>query len=157
LPDRAAGAGGGRAGGESQAHKILKEFIAATPSLVGASKNATSRCEFALRSADEIDVLFQSREEWVGVEVKASTSDGNLRDYQRGLYQVVKYRALLEAQARIDHPDHTPQVRVLLALELALPAQLRQVAKALDVVLLERVGEMAEFAIAKNMRRTARG
>ncbi|MCW5297763.1 hypothetical protein DXT88_06195 [Herbaspirillum lusitanum] len=142
----------GRAGGESPQHRALKEFIAAQPALVGAQPDIQSHCEYGLRSGDAIDVLFKSATEWIGVEVKASTSDGNLRDYERGLYQVVKYKAVLEAQARIDHPLRPPKVRVLLALELALPLELRPVAKALAVDLIEHIGEQSEFAIAKNMR-----
>jgi hypothetical protein len=65
----------------------------------------------------------------------------------------VKYQAVLEAQAHVDHHAQPPKVRVLLALELALPAELRPVATALGVGLLEHVDELPEFAIAKNMRR----
>lgn len=147
--------GGGRAGGESPQHRALKEYIAAHPELVGAPPNTKGLCEFALRSADAIDVLFRCPQSWVGVEVKASTSDGNVRDYERGLYQIVKYRAVLEAQTRIEHPAQPPQVHVVLALELALPDELRPVATALGIPLLEQVGEIPEFAIAKNKRRAA--
>nr|WP_314622612.1 hypothetical protein [uncultured Noviherbaspirillum sp.] len=149
--------GGGWAGGESPQHRALKEYIAAHPELVGAPPNTKGLCEFALRSADAIDVLFRSRESWVGVEVKASTSEGNVRDYERGLYQIVKYRALLEAQTRIEHAAQPPQVNVILALELALPNELRPVATALGIPLLEYVGEIPEFVIAKNKRRSAYG
>jgi hypothetical protein len=89
------------------------------------------------------------------VEVKASTSEGNSRDYERGLYQVVKYRAVLEAQTRIEQPAQPPQVHVILALEMALPDTLRPVAKALGIRVIENVGEIPEFAIAKNKRRVA--
>ncbi|MDN2677667.1 hypothetical protein [Janthinobacterium sp. SUN033] len=146
---------GGLAGGESPQHRALKEYIASHPELVKAPADAKRFCEFALRSADAIDVLFKSPQSWVGVEVKASTSEGNQRDYERGLYQIVKYRAVLEAQARIDHPIQPPQVHVVLALEMALPDALRPIAKALDITMLEHVGEIPEFAIAKNKRRSA--
>jgi DNA topoisomerase VI subunit B len=76
---------------------------------------------------------------WVGVEVKSRVSDGNPDDYERGLYQVVKYKAVLEAQARIDYPDNPPEVHVLLALENELPADRRELAAALRVRYLERV------------------
>jgi hypothetical protein len=145
----------GRAGGESPQHEALKEFIATHPELVDAPTGTKGMCEFALRSADEIDVLFKSPQLWVGVEVKASTSEGNFRDYERGLYQVVKYRAVLEAQARIDHPGCPPDVRVVLALEMSLPNSLYAVADALGIRLIENIGEIPEFAIAKNKRRTS--
>lgn len=161
LPDpteddaQGSASGGGRAGGESPQHRALKEYIAAHPELVGAPPNTKGLCEFALRSADAIDVLFRSPQSWVGVEVKASTSEGNVRDYERGLYQIVKYRAVLEAQTRIEHPAQPPQVHVVLALEMALPDELRPAATALGIPLLEHVGDIPEFAIAKNKRRGA--
>lgn len=148
------GAAGGRAGGESPQHRALKEFIATHPSLVSALPGTRALCEYALRSGDAIDVLFQSTDEWIGVEVKASTSEGNLRDYERGLYQFIKYKAVLEAQAKIDSPLRPPKVRVFLALELELPRELHPVAKALSVDLIEHIGDLPEFAIAKNMRRS---
>lgn len=153
TPDSATS--GGLAGGESPQHRALKEYIASHPELVKAPVDAKRFCEFALRSADAIDVLFKSPQSWVGVEVKASTSEGNPRDYERGLYQIVKYRAVLEAQARIDHPIQPPQVHVVLALEMALPDALRPIAKALGITMLEQVGEIPEFATAKNKRRSA--
>lgn len=36
-------------------------------------------------------------------------------------YQAVKYRAVLEAQTKIDHPAERPIVKVVLALDRALP------------------------------------
>ena len=149
----ASAVGGGRAGGESPQHRALKEYIAAHPELVGAPPDTKGLCEFALRSADAIDVLFKSAQSWVGVEVKASTSEGNQRDYERGLYQIVKYRAVLAAQARIDYPTQPLQVHVVLVLEMALPDELRPIAMALGIPMLEHVGDIPDFAIFRNKRR----
>lgn len=132
---------GGWGGGESEAHKALKRYVRGHPELVGASIDWEAQEEFALRSADELDVMFRSDRVWIGVEVKSKVSDGNRSDYERGIYQVVKYRAVLEAQARMDYPEDPPEVRVVLLLERDLPDEYRELAAALDVQVMERVGE----------------
>ncbi|NHZ99686.1 hypothetical protein [Massilia sp. CCM 8734] len=125
--------GGGWGGGESEQHKALKLFVKNHPELVGADASWFSSNEYVLRSGDEIDVFFKSEDWWIGVEVKSAVSDGLERDYERGLYQVVKYQAVLEAQALIDCPDKPPQVRVFLVLESLLPKKYVEVAKRLKV------------------------
>lgn len=128
---------GGWAGGESLAHKALKRFVLEHPELCGANASWFAQEEYALRSGDELDVMFKSDKLWIGVEVKSRTSDQLLSDYERGLYQVVKYKAVLEAQARVDRPGNPPSVRVLLALETQLPKVYRELADALGVQCLE--------------------
>lgn len=140
---------GGWGGGESEAHKALKRYVLDHPELVGASADWNAQEEFALRSADELDVMFRSDRIWIGVEVKSKVSDGNPSDYERGIYQVVKYRAVLEAQARIDHPHDPPEVRVVLALERQLPNECRRVADALGVRVVELVSVEAGTATHK--------
>jgi hypothetical protein len=133
------GGRGGWGGGESEAHKALKRQVHDHPELVGAERDWFAQEEFALRSGDEIDVMFKSPSVWIGVEVKSRVSDALLSDYERGLYQVVKYRAVLEAQARIDHPGTPPEVRVLLALESSLPDRYRSLATLLGVKHLDHI------------------
>ena len=82
--------------------------------------------------------MFKSDRLWIGVEVKSKVSDRLPSDYERGLYQTVKYRAVMEAQARVDHPDAPPAVRVFLVLEGELPVEYRQIAKALGAELREK-------------------
>lgn len=131
---------GGWGGGESQAHKALKLFVLKNPALFGAPVDCwLQETEHALHSGDGLDVMFKSEKMWFGVEVKSRASEGNLDDYRRGLFQVVKYRAVLEAQARIDHPAGPPLVRVILVLESRLPSELRHVAEMLDVPFIEEV------------------
>jgi hypothetical protein len=83
--------------------------------------------------------MFKSDRVWIGVEVKSKVSDRLPSDYERCLYQVLKYRAVLEAQARIDHPCEPPEVRVMLVLESALPASYKAMAAELEVPLIEGV------------------
>ena len=101
--------------------------------------DADGQCRYALRSADELDVMFISDRTWLGVEVKSRVSDWNIADYERGIYQVVKYRAVLEAQARIDSPGAMPEIHVVLVLERELPTTYRALAAQLGVTIIERV------------------
>jgi len=88
-------------GGESKAHLALKKHIAEHPELFssyGDFKNGT--IEFRLDSGDEVDVLFQNNEQTLAVEVKTDTaSQGELT---RGIFQCVKYRAVLRAMYDIE-------------------------------------------------------
>ena len=130
---------GGMGGGESPEHHALKEYVLAHPEMFGAQTSWKAEPEFILRSLDAIDVMFRSEDVWIGVEVKSSVSERNISDYERGLYQVIKYKAVLEAQALIDRPKNPPKVHVYLALQKALPAQFRGVAHALGVECFENV------------------
>lgn len=133
----------GWGGGESEAHLALKHYVRDHPELVGAGADWEAKVEYALRSADELDVMFTSDQAWIGVEVKSRVSDGNPADYERGIYQVVKYRALLEAQALVDSPEFQPEIRVVLLLERELPAVYHTLAAQLGVTVIERVGPRA--------------
>ena len=53
------------------------------------------RSSNCLPSGDTIDVLFRNGLDWIAVEVKSSLS--NSLDITRGLFQCVKYRAVIEA------------------------------------------------------------
>lgn len=137
---------GGWAGGESQAHKDLKRFVLEHPAICGAEAGWFSQEEYALRSGDELDVMFKSDRQWIGVEVKSRTSDQLPRDYERGIYQAVKYKAVMDAQARVDHPDAPPEVRVLLVLETRLPNLYRDLARNLGVNCVEELSSVMKAA-----------
>jgi hypothetical protein len=62
-------------GGESPAHKALKQYVERNPGIVGVSGGAEVFPEYALPSLDKIDVLFKSPNLWTAVEVKSSVSD----------------------------------------------------------------------------------
>lgn len=115
---------GGWCGGESEAHLALKHFVRDHPELVGAQAGWDAKVEYALRSSDELDVIFISDQTWIGVEVKSRVSDGNLADYERGIYQVVKYRALLEAQALVILRSLNPRFVLCCFLSGSFPASI---------------------------------
>ncbi len=88
-------------GGESPAHRMLKEYVANHPELFrryGQFDQGT--VEAKLRSGDEVDVLFHNDDQILAVEVK--TADAAPGEITRGLYQCVKYRAVLRAMCDVD-------------------------------------------------------
>jgi hypothetical protein len=133
------GTGGYGKGGESEQHFALKTFIAANPDLVGAKIGDEAYTEYVLPSLDTIDVLFKGSHCWTAVEVKSQISDHLPSDYERGLYQCVKYRAILEAM-RVDGHYRVPtEIEVVLVLQTKLPKDYRELAKSLQVRVLEKV------------------
>lgn len=83
-------------GGESEAHRDLKHFVAQHPELVGLPRSAApGSTEFRLPSGDVVDVLFVWQGVRHAVEVKSHISSDE--DITRGLFQCVKYDAVLRA------------------------------------------------------------
>lgn len=109
-----------RAGGESDAHKRLKMYVAENPALVGARGRDTGTVEYQLPSGDCLDVLFRGNREWTAVEVKSRLS--GVDDLARGLFQCVKYQAVLEAVRAAEGIRRS--VRAVLVLESRLPSRL---------------------------------
>ncbi|MFQ5644819.1 MAG: hypothetical protein ACE5FQ_14135 [Thiogranum sp.] len=126
-------------GGESPEHVALKNHILANPGLVGANTNDEGFIEYPFPSLDTVDVLFKSNGRWIAVEVKSRISDQIEKDYERGLYQCVKYRSLLEAMQKDERYDVPDSIQVKLVLEKSLPEKYRITAKSLDVVVIDDV------------------
>lgn len=91
--------GGGRRhgkGGESKEHKALRLWTMKNPHKVDSRfAGAIAETEFDLLSGDRVDVMLRHQTKWIALEVKSRRS--NEADYTRGVYQCVKYRAVLEA------------------------------------------------------------
>ena len=116
---RRPGARGGT--GEGTSHKTLKEYIRANPLSVGIKlKGTKAEIEKNLPSGDRIDVSFENRTFWIGVEAKSDQSDEE--DIRRGLYQCVKYRTVMEAVCAVEGIKRN--IRVLLALGGPFPQSL---------------------------------
>ena len=130
------GASNFRGGGESKKHKELKEFIAKNPQLLGLPANvAPGETEHGLPSGDSLDVFFQRKDEHIGVEVKSLISP--LHDIVRGLFQCVKYQAVLEArQASEQCPQNT---RTVLILEGEFPKELIPLKNILGIEMVDNV------------------
>ena len=131
--------GRGYGGGESPEHKRLKEHIRDNPDLVGAGSDWKATPEYPLPTLDEIDVLFQSENACIAVEVKSRVSDASRDDYERGIYQVVKYQAILEAMHRAGDPEGRPSTTAFLVVQTALRARERALAQCLGVSVIEGV------------------
>lgn len=125
----------GRAGGETEDHRRLKEYVKGNPQLIGLSKSLCGEIEYPFASGDELDVLFKCGRNWVGVEVKSARSD--TPDIMRGIFQCVKYKALIEATQRYEQVDVGS--RVVLVLGGTLPPELRRVVGLLKIELVEKV------------------
>ena len=116
--------------GESEAHKRLKDYIARHPRTVGLNKSlAPGETEYQLPSGDIPDVLFQNTRRRIAVEVKSHIS--NEADLRRGLFQCVKYRAVLRACRSLE--GGTYETDAILAIEGSLPKELIPVRNTLGV------------------------
>lgn len=122
--------------GESQSHRALKEYILNTPSIVQVSdRYGPGKPEHEIPSGDRIDVFFDAGKEWVGVEVKSSLSSE--ADIVRGIFQCVKYSAVLNAVLSYEQIDI--HARAVLVLEGGLPHSCITLKNALGVKVFERV------------------
>lgn len=123
-------------GGESENHRLLKEFVAVHPEAIGLPKGTPKgKPEYPLPSGDSLDVSFQGKDAWVGVEVKSALSDQS--DIVRGLFQCVKYQAVMEAFQRASAiPQNS---RTILVLEGKLPNRLLPLKNILGIEVVESI------------------
>ncbi|MDR6680202.1 hypothetical protein [Pseudomonas oryzihabitans] len=123
-------------GGESEEHKALKMYVAQNPRVVGLRPNSPQgTLEFSLPSGDCLDVSFGGNKVWVAAEVKSSISAEG--DIIRGLFQCVKYRAVMEAV--LLSKSRPQNARVLLVLESKLPSSLIPLRNMLGIEVIEGV------------------
>lgn len=125
----------GKAGGEGDEHRLLKEYIAKSPYVLGLPKTG-AMIEYAFPSGDEIDVMFKYQDQWIGVEVKGAASEDV--DIMRGIFQCVKYQALIEADQKFQ--KQTVNGRVMLVLGGRLPVSLRDLVELLEIDIREGIG-----------------
>ncbi len=127
---------GGFGGGESEDHKALKAYVAQNPKVIGLGANTPKGItEFPLPSGDCLDVSFSSKKVWVAAEVKSSISAEG--DIVRGLFQCVKYRAVMEA---VLLTESRPQnARALLVLESKFPHSLIPLRNMLGVEVVDGI------------------
>ena len=121
---------------ESEAHQRLKDYIAKDPTSVELKKSlAPGETEVVLPSGDKVDVLFRSARSCIAVEVKSHIS--NEADLRRGLFQCVKYRAILRACRSLEGGSYEADAR--LAIEGLLPKALIPVRNTLGVTVIENI------------------
>ena len=84
-------------GPESKEHKALKAWVACHPRLVAShGKFGVGITERGLSSGDWLDAYFDNDNQRLAVEVKASHATET--ELKRGVYQCIKYRAVLRAE-----------------------------------------------------------
>lgn len=128
------GAGGA---GESECHRLLKQAIAARPDLVGLPRSyAPGAVEVSLYSGDRIDVQFRTLTRRCAVEVKPVGAD--LREVVRGMFQCVKYLAVMEAESKAEQAQ--VDCSVVLALGGEMPAALAGLRAVLGIEVRSRLG-----------------
>lgn len=121
-------------GGEGKEHKALKEYVATHPKAVGISGVNTVDTEYVLPSGDRLDVLFVLKDGGcVAVEVKPSTSPDE--DVSRGVFQCVKYKAVLEAVKAVRYGNY--EVETLLVCGGEMSGQNKQLAEDLGIQFIE--------------------
>jgi hypothetical protein len=125
----------GFGGPESDAHVALKKYVRDHPEAVGIPINAKGKNEYLLPSGDRLDVHFKSGKRVWAVEVK--TADANTVEIRRGLFQCVKYDAVLRAYHRVYNTGKEPYTR--LVLEGVLPKELDALRSMLNLRVIERI------------------
>jgi hypothetical protein len=123
-------------GGEGPDHLALKNYVCANPHLVGLKiGDPAGESEYGLPSGDCVDVVFAQKRRIHAVEVKPAGSGSD--DIARGLFQCVKYRAVLLARAAYEHDNRS--ITVCLALGGALPSKLVPLRNSLGVAVFESI------------------
>lgn len=122
---------GGSGRGEGPQHKALKRFILKNPKIVGIDPKKVLRREeeHPLPSGDSIDVYFATADGEVSVEIKPPGI--NADECERGLYQCIKYQAVLNARQLVQNGKQ--RSRAVLVLGGEFPKNLLSLKRALNI------------------------
>lgn len=121
-------------GGEGEEHKALKEYICQHPESINHKDVDFAETEYILPSGDRLDVYFElSDGTHVAIEVKPSISPD--QDIARGVFQCVKYYAVMDALRNIECKDY--EIEVLLVTAGNFSSQNKVLAEELDVEYVE--------------------
>ena len=115
---------------EGPYHKNLKEYIIKHPKEFSINNLVSKENEHVLLSGDRLDVYFKQKDEkQIAIEVKSRISDD--ADILRGIYQCVKYKAVLVAEC-LAHGKKA-KVEAFLVTENELSEENRKTANMLSV------------------------
>ena len=124
-------------GGEGAEHKRLKEAVSVNPRWIGLPKSLSpGKVEAPLRSGDSLDVLFFDSNRRIAVEVKGASAP--VGEVIRGLFQCVKYEAVLDAEARV--AGSRANCEAVLALGGSFPGGLTPLRHTLGVKVFDNLG-----------------
>ena len=113
----------------SPEHRALRDYIAQNPESIGLPSSAEGITEYPLKSGDSVDVVFVTDEKTIAVEVKSERSGND--DIERGIYQCVKYFAVLKSEGIVK--KSACDVEAILVIEGELSASNNRTAKILGV------------------------
>ena len=117
-------------GPETEAHKALKNWVAKNPRVIESTISfQAGETEWLFASSDRADVMFKHDDGCIAVEVKASEAPDT--ELKRGIYQCVKYGALLRAELKAK--NKVPNGLAVLVTERRLPSKLQNLADLLGV------------------------
>lgn len=125
--------------GEGEEHKALKEYIFNNPEIINIKhKNIVEKqMEYQLPSGDRLDIYFVlSDDTRIAIEVKPSISPE--QDIMRGIFQCVKYEAVLNAIKTLE--CKTYDVKSLLVTSSKFSELNKSLAKELSVKYIECLG-----------------
>lgn len=101
-------------GGEGKEHKTIKDYICSHPESIGIKKVTSARTEYDLLSGDRLDVFFECKgNKHIAIEVKPSSSPEY--DITRGIFQCVKYQAVMDAARVADYGNYNNEVILVMA------------------------------------------
>ena len=124
-------------GGEGAEHKRLKEAVSVNPQWSGLPNSLSpGKVEASLYSGDSLDVLFSDSNRRIAVEVKGASAP--VGEVIRGLFQCVKYEAVLDAEARV--AGSRADCEAVLALGGSFPGELTPLRHTLGVRVFENLG-----------------
>lgn len=121
--------------GESEEHKKLKQYVSDHPDVLDFDNDEIdfNQTEYLFASADRADVVIGTGNVLWGIEVKSFIS--NDADLLRGIFQAVKYQALLRAELKAK--GCLPAAYGVLVVERELPEELQNMADDLDIEVYE--------------------
>ena len=121
-------------GGEGEEHKALKKYICQHPECLNYKDVVFAETEHPLPSGDSLDVYFElSDGKHVAIEVKPSIAPD--QDICRGVFQCVKYNAVMDALRKIECKGY--EIEVLLVTAGKFSSQNKALAEELDVKYVE--------------------
>ena len=116
-------------GGEGKEHKAIKDYVYEHPESLGITGVIRKVVEHPLPSGDRLDVYFETSDTRYAIEVKPSTSSDD--DIIRGIFQCIKYKAVLEAMRKVECDRYS--ISTLLVVAGTMSDRNKQLAKALEI------------------------
>lgn len=87
----------------SPEHKKVIKYIFNHPEKFGFTKDCEKFIEYPLKSGDSVDVVFIDDNKILGIEAKSFRSGDD--DHERGIFQCIKYRAVLNAENKVNRTN----------------------------------------------------